>query len=300
MDLNLLTALDALLHEVSVTRAAERLGTSPAAASRKLATLRRVLGDPLLVRAGQRLVPTPRALELREEVRTLLQRSEALLAPAPALDLAQLRRTFTIQTSDLLLTGLGAPLMERINAQAPQADVVFAPEALEGGPALRQGEVDIELGVLGDLDPEIRIEPLARVAMVAVAREDHPLFAEPITPQRFAQASHIGISRRGRLRGPIDAALAKHGLRRRVAAVVPGHTTAMMLTATSDLVCLTIDGWLGQALTALGLRAFPIPLDVPPMAIGMAWHPRHAADQGHTWLRCQLRMVTSSLVESAA
>ncbi|WP_207621008.1 LysR substrate-binding domain-containing protein [Streptosporangium minutum] len=172
--------------------------------------------------------------------------------------------------------------------------------ALEGGPALRQGEVDIELGVLDDLDSEIRTEPLARIVMVAVARKDHPLFAEPITPQRFAQAPHIGISRRGRLRGPIDAALAKHGLGRRVAAVVPSHTTAMMLAATSDLVCLTIDGWLGQTLTALGLRAFPIPLDVPPMAIGMAWHPRHAADQGHAWLRGQLRMVTSTLVESAA
>ncbi|WP_214417234.1 LysR family transcriptional regulator [Sphaerisporangium fuscum] len=300
MDLNLLVALDVLLDEVSVTRAAARLGTSPAAASRKLATLRRVLGDPLLVRAGQRLVPTPRALELREEVRELLQRSEALLAPAAALDLAQMRRTFTIQASDLLLAGLAAPLLERVAALAPQVDVVFAPEALEGGPGLRQGEVDIELGVLGNLDPEIRTEPLARTAMVGVARRGHPLLAEPITPHRFAQAPHIGISRRGRLRGPIDTALAQHGLRRRVAAVVPSHTTAMMLAATSDLICLTIDGWLDQTLTALGLRAFPIPLELPPVAIGMAWHPRHVADQGHRWLRRQIRTVTSTLGAPAA
>ncbi|GAA4981655.1 DNA-binding transcriptional LysR family regulator [Nonomuraea thailandensis] len=296
MDLNLLVALDALLHEASVTRAAERLGTSPAAASRKLATLRRILEDPLLVRAGQRLVPTPRALRLREEARELLQRSEALFAPAPALDLAHLRRTFTIQASDLLLTGLGAPLMERVNAQAPQVDVVFAPEALEGGPALRQGEVDIEVGVLGDLDPEIRTEPLATATMVAVARKDHPLFAEPITPLRFARVPHIGISRRGRLRGPIDVALAQYGLSRRVAAVVPSHTAAMILAATSDLVCLAINGWLDSILAALKLRSFTVPLDVPPMAIGMAWHPRHAADQGHAWLRRQVRAVIDTLV----
>lgn len=291
--MNLLAALDALLQENSVTRAAERLGTSPAAASRTLAKLRRVLGDPLLVRAGQEMVPTPRARELREQVRAVIEQSQALLAPASALDLAQLRRTFTLQASDLVLVGLGAALIDRVHAQAPNLDVVFLPESVEDGPALRQGQVDLELGVLGHLDPETLTEPLAEVRLVAVARTGHPLFDRPIDARRFAEADHIGVSRRGRRHGPIDTALAEQGLRRRVAVVVAGYTSALLLAGTTDLVCLTIAEWVPDTLTALGLRAFPIPLDVPPLTIGMAWHPRNTADHGHRWLRDQVRAAAN-------
>ncbi|MGW5532129.1 LysR family transcriptional regulator, partial [Streptomyces xanthochromogenes] len=116
MDLNLLRVLDALLRENSVTRAAERLGTSPAAVSRTLARLRRTVGDPLLVRAGQRMVPTPRALELREEVRELLQACDNVLRPGAGFDAVHLRRSFTVQAADLLLAGLAGPLTDRVRA----------------------------------------------------------------------------------------------------------------------------------------------------------------------------------------
>jgi DNA-binding transcriptional LysR family regulator len=116
MDLNLLAALDALLQEGSVTRAADRLGTSPAAMSRKLASLRRIVGDPLLVRAGQQMTPTERALELRTEVRALIERTVAVLSSSSEFDVAGLNRTFTVQASDLLLA---APLIGRIRSRAP-------------------------------------------------------------------------------------------------------------------------------------------------------------------------------------
>ncbi|MBT1187377.1 LysR family transcriptional regulator, partial [Streptomyces sp. CJ_13] len=132
MDLNLLRALDVLLQESSVTRAAERLGTSPAAASRMLGKLRRAVGDPLLVRAGQRMVPTPRALELRDEVGALMRRTDTLLTPSAGFDAAHLHRTFTVQAGDLLLTGLAGPLTDRVGAEAPGVDVVFLPESGEG------------------------------------------------------------------------------------------------------------------------------------------------------------------------
>ncbi|MFF5720278.1 LysR family transcriptional regulator [Streptomyces buecherae] len=291
MDLNLLRALDALLQENSVTRAAERLGTSPAAASRMLAKLRRAAGDPLLVRAGQELVPTPRALELREEVSALVRRSDALFRPATAFDVAGLRRTFTVQAADLLLTGLAGPLLERVHGAAPRVDVVFLAETLEGGPALRQGHADLELGVLGHLDPETRAETLTEVPMVGVARSGHPLFDGPIDARSFAEADHIGVSRRGRRHGPIDAELARRELRRRVAVVVPSYTSAMMLASTSDLVSLTLADWLPETVAALGLRTFPLPLGLPPVAIGMAWHPRNSADQAHRWFRSHVRAV---------
>lgn len=288
MDLNLLRALDALLQENSVTRAAERLGTSPAAASRTLARLRRAVGDPLLVRAGQGLVPTPRALELREEVGALLRDCDNILRPGAGFDAAHLQRTFTVQATDLLLAGLAGTLTERIHAEAPHVDVVFLPEALEGGTALRQGRVDVELGVLGHLDPEVRTRQLARTTPVGIAHDGHPLFNGRIDARRFAAADHIGISRLGKRLGPIDSALAELGLRRRVAVVVPSHTSAMMLARDTDLVALSLPGWLPGTISALGLRTFPIPLDLPSLDLGMAWHPRNSADPGHRWLRDRL------------
>ncbi|GGV18894.1 LysR family transcriptional regulator [Streptomyces spectabilis] len=288
MDLNLLRALDALLQENSVTRAAERLGTSPAAASRTLARLRRAVGDPLLVRAGQGMVPTPRALELREQVGALLRGCDDVLRPGAGFAARHLQRTFTVQAIDLLQAGLAGPLAERVRTEAPGVDVVFLPESGEGGPALRQGFLDVELGVLAHLDPETRTRQLARLTLVGVARAGHPLFDGPVDARRFAEPCHIGISRLGKRLGPIDAELAKLGLRRRVAVVVPSHTSALLLARDSDLVALTLPGWLPGATEALGLRTFPVPLPLPPIDLGMAWHPRNDADPGHRWFRDHL------------
>ncbi|MFI8927023.1 LysR family transcriptional regulator [Streptomyces sp. NPDC053474] len=288
MDLNLLRALDALLQENSVTRAAERLGTSPAAASRTLARLRRAVGDPLLVRAGQGMVPTPRALELREQVAALLRGCDDVLRPGAGFAAEHLRRTFTVQTIDLLQAGLAGTLTERVHAEAPHVDVVFLPESTEGGPALRQGLVDVELGVLSHLDPETHTRQLSRLALVGVARAGHPLFDGPVDARRFAEAGHIGISRLGKRLGPIDTELAKLGLSRRVAVVVPSHTGALLLARDTDLVALTLPGWLPDATEALGLRTFPVPLPLPPIDLGMAWHPRNDTDPGHRWFRNHL------------
>ncbi|GAA2239690.1 MULTISPECIES: LysR substrate-binding domain-containing protein [Kitasatospora] len=199
-----------------------------------------------------------------------------------------LQRTFTVQATDVLLVGLAGTLTERIHAQAPHVDVVFLPEALEGGPALRQGWVDVELGVLGHLDPEIRTRQLTKRTLVGVARSDHPLFDERIDARRFAAADHIGISRLGKRLGPIDRALAELGLRRRIAVVVPSHTSAMMLARDTDLVALSLADWLPGAISAMGLRTFPVPLDLPPLDLGMAWHPRNSTDPGHRWFRDHL------------
>ncbi|KOY53503.1 LysR family transcriptional regulator [Streptomyces sp. XY332] len=300
MDLNLLRALDALLQENSVTRAAERLGTSPAAVSRTLARLRRAVGDPLLVRAGQGLVPTPRAVELREEVSMLLRGCDNVLRPGPGFDAVHLRRTFTVQAADLLLVGLAGNLTERIHAEAPEVDVVFLPEAVEGGPGLRQGWVDVELGVLGHLDPEIRTRPLTRMPLVGIARSGHPLFDGRIDARRFAAADHIGISRLGKRLGPIDRALAELGLQRRTAVVVPSHTSAMMLARDTDLVALSLADWLPDTVAAMGLRTFPIPLDLDPLEFGMAWHPRNSTDPGHRWFREHLAAVALAPAGPAA
>ncbi|MFF4428655.1 LysR family transcriptional regulator [Streptomyces sp. NPDC001513] len=296
LDANLALALDALLAEHSVTRAAARLHTSPAAMSRTLARLRRTLQDPLLVRAGQTMVPTPRAQALREEAAAVVQRLGALLSPDTGVDPATLRSTFTLQTADLVGAALAPGLLRLAEQEAPGVSFRLRAEELEAGPALRDGRIDLEVGSIDHVDPETRVEELVSLRMMAAVRPGHPLTEGPLTPARFAAAHHVVVSRRGRFTGPLDTALAELDLHRRVAIVLPGHLAAMALAARSDIVCLVpaaLPGAAPSPLTedaiALGLHLLEIPLAMPPLTVGMAWHPRHAADRAHHWLRNAVR-----------
>lgn len=296
IDANLAVALDALLSEQSVTRAAARLHTSPAAMSRTLARLRRTLQDPLLVRAGQSMVPTPRAQALREEASAVVRSLQTLLTPSTVVDPATLRATFTLQAADLVGAALAFGLLRLTRQEAPGISLRFRAEELEAGPALRDGRIDLEIGSIDHADPETQVEKLLTLRMVAGVRPGHPLTEQPLTPARLAAADHVAVSRRGRFTGPLDTALAEHDLQRRVPVVLPGHLAAMALAARSDLVCLVpaaLSGAPPSPLTAdattLGLHLLDIPLPLPPLAIGMAWHPRHAADGAHHWLRDAVR-----------
>src|ERR1700730_1381768 len=143
-DLNLLVTLDVLLAEGSVARAAQRLRLSPSAMSRALARLRQTTGDPLLVRAGRGLVPTPRALELREHVGELVQEAEAVLRPVEMLDLKRLVRTFTRRNRDGFVENFGPALIARVHQQAPGVRLLFVPKLDKESTLLRNGSVDLE------------------------------------------------------------------------------------------------------------------------------------------------------------
>ncbi|WP_442800028.1 LysR family transcriptional regulator [Nocardia sp. NBC_01730] len=297
LDMNLLVALDALLDTNSVTLAAQRLHTSPPAMSRTLTRLRGALGDPLLVRAGRSLVPTPRALELRYEVSTLVEQGRSLLAPRGDPDPSALRRTFALQAGDMVLTELAAPLLSAARAQAPGVTLRFLPDSLEGTSALRDGRVDLEVGVIDHADPETTVRRVLADRVIGVAAADHLLVTDRVTVAAYAAARHLSISRNGRAHGPIDDRLALHGRTRRVVATVPNLTSALFAVRGSDLVCPAPALLSASALPALGLRAFEIPLPLPEVAIGMAWHPRNSADGGHRWLR---DLVQEILLRSAA
>ncbi|MFC4330889.1 LysR family transcriptional regulator [Streptomyces andamanensis] len=301
IDAQLAVALDALLAEQSVTRAAARLHTSPAAMSRTLARLRRVLQDPLLVRAGQTMVPTPRAQALRDEAATVVRRLGALLTPGAGADPATLHTTFTLQTADVIGAALAPGLLRLTRREAPGISLRFRAEELEAGPALRDGRIDLEVGSIDHVDPETQVEELVTLKMAAAVRPGHPLTEGTLTPARLAAAEHVAVSRRGRFSGPLDTALAEQGLRRRVTVVLPSHLAAMTLAARSDVVCLlpaalpgTAPSPLTEAAAVLGLRLLGIPLPLPPLTIGMAWHPRHAADGAHHWLRGAVRRTLTA------
>ena len=209
VDLNLLIALDMLLDEVSVTGAARRLGLSPSAMSRTLTRLRTATGDPLLVRAGRHLVPTPYATEIREHVHTLIRDAQAVLRPQHReLDLKALDRTFVLRANEGFLNVAAAPLVTAVLKEAPFVRLRFAPKPDKDALPLREGRIDMEIGVRGVSAPEIRSRLLFRDAFVGVARIGHSLFLDgDISVARFAACRHVATSRRGTFRGPVDDAL---------------------------------------------------------------------------------------------
>lgn len=285
-DLNLLIALDALLMEESVVGAARRMNLSAPAMSRTLARIRVVFGDPILVLAGRKMVPTPRALELRDPIHSLVNQALGIMQPAGESAISTLRRSFTIRANDSFIVAFGAQLAQRLKETAPGVTVRFAPEVGDDDDALREGHIDLFIGATDALDPEVRVQALLKTAIVAVAREGHAIFADAITPERFAAVDQIVVSRRGRLSGPIDASLATLNLRRRIALTAPTFSTALLLLPGSELLLPLPDLYLlGDQHLPTGMRAFPIPLDLPPVTLRQAWHPRFENDAAHRWLR---------------
>ncbi|WFB06520.1 LysR family transcriptional regulator [Streptomyces sp. LX-29] len=300
VDLNLLVALDALLEEESVTGAADRLGLSGPAMSRTLGRIRGALGDPVLVRAGRHMVPTPRALAIRAEVGRLVEDARALFAAGSPADPATLRRAFTLSAHDAHVMAFGAGLLDRVAGTAPGVTLRFLAEPSTGVPSLRDGTVDLEIGVIDRNEPEIRVEPLLEDRMVGVVRPGHPLAEGSVTLRGFAAANHLVVSRRGRLSGPIDTALAAHGLRRRVVASSPTFAASLFLLLRGDAIGLASERVDAPAVAALGLRTFEVPLELPPLPFAMAWHPRHEADGGHIWLRGLVRDVVADTLAGPA
>jgi DNA-binding transcriptional LysR family regulator len=299
-DFNLLVTLDVLLAEGSVARAARRLRLSPSAMSRALARLRESTGDPLLVRAGRGLVPTPRALELRERVSQLVKDGDAVLRPAEKLNLKQLVRTFTLRTSEGFVENFGPDLIARVRQDAPAVLLCFVQKPNKDSAPLRDGTVDLETGVVEKTTaPEMRVQALFRDRFVGVVRTGHPLNqgkgkgksgeggkgskGSKVTAARYAAGEHISVSREGLMKGPIDEALALIGLERDIVTIVGGFSTALALARASDLIASVPQRHTG--ILRAGMHSFPIPVPTPEFTISLLWHPRMQADLAHRWLR---------------
>lgn len=283
-DFNLLHTLDVLLAEGSVTRAARRLQLSPSAMSRALTRLRTVTGDELLVRAGRGLVPTARAVEMRDKVREVVEDARILLRPADRLQLATLERTFTLRASDGFAETFGPRLIDRIQQEAPRVQLRFVRKLDKNSEGLRDGSVDLETGVIArTAGPELRTQALFVDRYVGVTRGDHPLARSEIDAEAFCAWGHVVAWREGLDLGGIDERLAQVGLTRRVVTTVDGFAAALALAEGSDLVATVPE----RHTTRLRERmfTFPLPVHADEFSIAMLWHPRLDGDPAHRWLR---------------
>lgn len=283
-DLNLLITLDVLLAEGNVARAAQRLHLSPSAMSRSLARLRETTGDPLLVRAGRGLVPTPRALKLRDQVGRILQDATEVLRPDEKLNFKQLVRTFTVRSSEGFVENFGPELIARVSEKAPGVRLFFVQKPNKDSAPLRDGIVDLETGIVEKTTaPELRVQALFRDRYIGVVRAGHLLSQGAITPSRYATGQHIYVSRLGLDKGPIDEALRQFELERKVVTIVGGFSTALSLARASDMIA-SVPGRHTRNLRA-GMFSFPLPFSTPEITISMLWHPRMDGDTAHRWIR---------------
>lgn len=285
VDLNLLVALDALLQTSSVSGAAARVGLSTPAMSHALGRLRAQLDDPILVRAGQGMVPTPRADAMRGRVHELVGSALAVLEPEPEFDASTTDREIRIRASDYILATLGAELDQRVARQAPGVRLRFLPNTPHDPAEIRDGSIELAVGVYRDLPPECRIQKLFDERLVCVVRREHPTIRTRLSLAQFVAADHVQIAPRGRPGGYVDAMLARQGQHRRVARAVPFFMSGLQLAARTDYL-LTVPERLARAwATRLELRVLEPPLPFAPYGIVQLWHPRHHDDPGHEWLR---------------
>jgi len=282
MDLNLLTALNVLLAEGSVTGAAQKLGLSVSAMSRTLTRLRNSTGDPLLVRAGRKLVLTPHAAALRDRVHSVTTEARSVLGPARTdLDVASLEITFTVRGGESFVEMLSSALVATITKAAPRARLRFVPKHDTDPYGLREGQIDLEIGRRVTSGPEVCTRLLFRDKYVAVARSGHPIFAAG--GKGLAACGYVVSAQ------PLEGFDPGQAVR----VVVPGFPDAIRVASDSDLVAIVPQSSLGNALvkdqaTRLGVRSFDIPGRVANFPIFAMWHPRLDADAAQRWFRQQV------------
>ena len=287
VDLNLLAALDVLLQERSVTRAAHRLRLSTSAMSRTLSRIREALGDPVLVPAGRAMVLTPHAEAIAEQVHALSSGAQAVLQPPPPVDPRHMEREFTIRANEAFTQLYAAKLSAAVSAVAPGVRLRFMPKPDKDIGPLRDGTVDLEIGVISGDGGELRAQTLYRDTYIGIARAGHPIFDAPITPKRLCTWGHVVFARRRGRSSPADEALATLGLSRRVNVVVPGFPAVIAVASASDLLglvprsaCLALPGY--------EIALFELPIPMPELIVSQIWHPRMDADAGHRWLRAMV------------
>jgi DNA-binding transcriptional LysR family regulator len=285
LDLNLLETLDALLQEYSVSKAAKRVGLSTPAMSHALARLRLTMGDEILVRAGREMVPTPRALALKEQVHTALTTAQTLLSPQRIYEPRSMRREFRINATDHVVSVLGSALDVLARNQAPHTLLRFLPTSTDDAALLREGSIDLAVGIYAQLPPELRTRMLFTDRFVSVVRRGHPATKRKLDLETFLSLDHLQVAPRGKPGGYLDDVLAERGKSRKVTRAVPYFLSAFQLASESDAILTVSERMATRLSETFGLVVMETPVPLKPYALSLLWHPRQDSSPEHAWLR---------------
>jgi len=297
LDLNLLVALDALLSAGSVTLAARALGRSQSAMSHTLQRLRDALDDPLLVRAGGGMVPTPRAVALAAPLRRALDELQRVLAEEGGFDPSTSSRAFTVAAPDVLALFL-PELLSALRAEAPGVRLVLrAP--LSGDPAgeLASAGADLALAPARNVGPGMIARRVGTVSQAVLLRAGHPALDGPWTPERFVAWPHVQVRTGDGLPSFIGQAITAAGLERTIGAVLPGFMLAPYLVSRTDMLFTAPRELVAGLAGALGLTLLDPPIPMPVLPVAAMWHERSQSDAGHRWFR---RLVSDEVMRFLA
>jgi DNA-binding transcriptional LysR family regulator len=295
IDLNLLTVLDALLSERSVTRAAAKLGLSQPAASNALARLREVLSDPLLVRTRRGMTPTARALALEAPLRDALGRLAHALLQTGEFEAGQAHREFTLSATDYVQFVLLGGLMKTIGRDAPGVVLHVQPMAFDSAASeLEAGNLDLVLSGVSARQQGLHRRTLFHDRIVCMLARDHPYANGALTLERYLELSHIEVHT-GTGPGLADQTLAKLGKARRLALTVPHFLVTPFVMPGSDY-CFTLAERIALPMAKLlPLKVFPLPFEVRRVTVWAYWHERMHGDPAHAWLRHTIAELANEL-----
>ncbi|MEM6993795.1 MAG: LysR family transcriptional regulator [Myxococcota bacterium] len=294
VNLNQLVALDTLLDEGSVTRAAHKIGVTQSALSHTLAALRDLLGDPLLVRESSGMVLSDRAKRLSGPLRRNLAELERILSPEPSFDPATTERDFRLATEDFIAARVAAHLVPEFKAHAPHASLTIRPlTGISRVDALLSGEIDVLIGPTFDGGVHVQHQPWCDEPFACVVRRGHPQVGDTLDLETYVALGHVLVSPTGRGTAWVDQGLAERGLARRVVFRAPSFLMAPMIVASSDVVLTAPVGALQPFVDAFGLRQLPPPLPLAPLPLSLSWHRRNEALPAQQWFRTLLREAAS-------
>jgi DNA-binding transcriptional LysR family regulator len=299
IDLNLLPLLDAILTSESVGKAAQIVGLSKPAASHALSRLRAQVGDPILVRAGQKWILTERAATLAPRVRTTLMEARSILSSTRPFDPKDLRREFRIHATDQILSLVGLEIGHAVSPDAPNVGLRFLPLEAEEANALRT-DVDLSMGVFHDLPPELRTQKLFDDEFACVVRVGHPKVKGKLSLETYLSLRHVVNAPRGRPGSVVDEALAQRGLARRAVRWVPYSSSAIEFVAESDCAATLSARFARKLAKRFALQVLPPPFELPSCAASQVWHSRLDADPAHSWLRRLIARVATEAMTARA
>ena len=300
VDLNLMTAFEALLIEQHVSRAAARIGLAQPSMSNALSRLRALFDDPLFVRTGGTMKPTEKAAALAPLIKAALDNLRLAVNEAGQFDPATSTQSFSLATTDYGEMLILPELMRRIRIEAPGVEIHSLPyDRVTFEDQLERGQIDAGLTVIQRVSRQTQVEPMFEERFVCIAQRDHPALSGKgsagafvaLNLETFLALDHALVSRGGRSRGAVDTALAALGHERRIALTVANFMTLMFQIAQSDLIAAVAERLARHMAPLAGFDIYALPLTVRNFTMSLAWHRSTEADEGQQWLRALLRDV---------
>ncbi len=284
-DLGHLEVLEILLKEESVSRAAERLNLTPSAISRSLAKIRRSLQDEVLVPSGRNLILTQRGRDLKDRIKKIVDESRAILSPQVDFDAATMKRVFRIRTGGDVGSLMGENLLKAVSQKAPFSALVFLAQGDEDQESLRNGKIDCDIGVPGDLGPEFISQTLFTFRYVSAFMKKLRPKSGRMSLDAFCSYPHIVVSRRGKTFVLVDEELRKMGRRRSVLGTVATFQEAFVVASHMECIVVAPDVFVSRMKGYFRLSSSELPLSTPPVSVALTWHPRYQSDPEHRWFR---------------